>query len=617
MNAGIMEVSARNQGTDSVPTRRCEVIDDFSRLEQFSSDWERLWRADPEAEIFQSLAWARAWWQAYGPKLVLCSLVVFDVEEVIGILPLVRDGDGIFFLGTGQADYGDILCEDDRIADVLSTAMQKLLELPDWKRCVLRNLKCESRIVKHCNGQLLDGLQIVPSGECNTILLDRNPEVLVSLLGKHHTRRRLNKLRKAGTLVFRHLETKGEAQAQLGQFFQHQIRRFALVGKAPVTPEFQRFLRALVDELDLKSELRFGVLELDARPLAWHFSFQVNGKLLYYQQTFDVDAWDYSPGEVLVHQLLLYVQQNVIREFDFTRGNEPFKDRFTTHKRNICSLCIDRPGIPGKLRQMYRASAVPWRRMGNSVQLLAKRHDETFRAFRSIRLWVGGMRARTRYYQRRGRLLDWGRKTAVRLVRRTPLYKEQLGLFLRSSDGNTKSMPHSDSDVRVTKGQSEDLIDLACQDPQIVVAFELSRYRQRIKKGDMLYLVRQGCQVILAAWVSTRWPEEVLPLKSGQPALAPDLMLVYDLWVLGEVVGVCAYRELLQELSNVARDRKLTLYVGCDHDFHALYSELIHQGFEQAYQLDRDRIVRRFRVSPLRAPERRTTTAAACSPKLG
>ena len=604
----VMGIPARNYAPGFVSTRRCEAVNGFSRLEQFSSDWERLWRTDPEAEIFQSFGWARAWWQGYGHKVTLCSLVVFDADEVIGILPLVKEDESIVFLGGSQADYCDILCENDRITEVLTVALQKLLELPDWKQCAFRNLKLESRILQHWSTlprELRNYLQIVPGAECHTLLLDRDRDVLVPLLGKRHTRRRLNKLVKAGTLIFRHLETKAEAQIQLGQFFKHQIRRRAFAGKhsAASTPEFQRFLRALVDELDLRSELRFGVLELDARPLAWHISFHVNGKLVLYQQTLDVDAWDYAPGEVLIHQLLLYVQQNAIREFDFTHGNEPFKDRFTTHARKTYSLYLDRPGPLGKLRQLYRATAVPLFRLANSLQHMAKRHDETVRVFRSIRLWASGIRARARFYRRRGILIDWGPRAVGGRIRRVPWRKEQFGLFLHSGNGSVDATDGSDSGLRVSEGRIGDLIDLACKNPQITVVFELWRYRRRLKKGCLLYLVRQGSEVILAAWVATCWPEEFLPLRSGHPPFAPDLMLIYDLWIVGDVVGGRAYRELLLQLLKVARNRKLNLGICCDLGSRTLSSELMDQGFRQAYRLERGRIGRRFRVTLLQTVE--------------
>ena len=266
--------------------------------------------------------------------------------------------------------------------------------------------------------------------------------MLASLLGKNHTKRRLNKLRRGGTLTFRHIETKAEAQSQLSEFFRHQMRRRALAGKRSSAPEFNIFLRNLVDELDLTKELRFGVLALNGRPLAWHFSFQVNGKLVFYQQTFDVDAWDDSPGEVLTHKLLLYAQENVTRELDFARGDEPFKDRFTTDTQETYSLYVEPTGIQGQLRRVLRASAVPCLRLGRQAQRLAKRHDETLHRFRSIRLWASGVLARIRYHRHNKTLTAWAGNAGLRLFRSMRLGRAQIDVSLlgnrRERRGNAR-----------------------------------------------------------------------------------------------------------------------------------------------------------------------------------
>jgi CelD/BcsL family acetyltransferase involved in cellulose biosynthesis len=550
--------------TDS--TLRCELITNFSRLQELSADWERLWRADPEAEIFQSFAWACAWWRCYGGKVGLRSLAVFERERVIGIVPLVQDGDRLFFLAGTQADYCDILCEDGRAAEVFAAALRTLLQLPGWKECALRNLKVGGRVFKQLARlpkKLRQHLQTTPGEDCHTIVIDGNRDALVSLLGKKHTKRRLNKLRKAGTVTFRHIETKAEAQAELSDFFRHQMRSRALAGKESSAPEFNKFLRNLVDELDLTKELRFGVLALNGRPLAWHFSFHVNGKWAFYQQTFDVDAGDYSPGEVLIHKLLLYAQENVTREFDFGPGDEPFKDRFMTDTQETYSLYVEPAGIQGQGRRALRAGAVPCLRLGRRVQRLAKRHDETLHRFRSIRLWASGVQARIRYHRHKKTLVAWAVKAVVRPVRSMRFGGAQIDLFLvgNSVKGEATSLALvSTSNLSAREGGVGDLVDLALQHPEILVPSELGRYRQRLKQGDRVYLVRQGEEVVLAGWTTTRKPDDVLGSKTSLRVSGnAPLMLLYECLAVSDVVEKVHYRQLLCAVSTEAKKKQLVL----------------------------------------------------------
>jgi len=580
MGVSLMDATIQAEAATPAATLRCELITEFSRLEQLSVDWQRLWCANPDAEIFQSFAWVRAWWRCYGDIGELCSPAVFEGEQVIGIVPLVKDGDQIVFLGGKYADYCDILCQSGRAAEVFEAALENLLQLPGWKECVLRNLKVDGQIFRELVASPKRSrhlLQVVPCEDCHTIVLGENHDVLVSLLGKGHTKRRLNKLRKAGVLTFRHIETRTEAQAQLSEFFRHQMRRFALVGKASPSPKFCTFLRNLVDELDPAKELRFGVLELNDRPLAWHFSFHVNGKLLFYQQTFDVDVWDYSPGEVLIHELLRYAQENVTREFDFTHGDEPFKDRFTTNTRESYSLYIERTGFRGELRRVLRASVIPWLRFRRRLQRLAKRQDETFHRFRAIRLWASGVLARIRYHRQRGTLLTWGGNSVMRRLRSLRFNRREIALFPPSSvnEGATGVAAAANSSFGVRKGGLGDLVDIALRHPEIVVLSELARYRQRLKRGDQVYLVQQGEEVVLAGWTTTCRPNDTPRFRAVQKAASDaPLMLLDECWTVSKALETVHYRQLLCAVSNDARKRHLVLGVCCPDEFPTLRSEL-------------------------------------------
>ena len=373
---------------------RCEMVTTFGRLEELSAEWDRLWQADPRAEIFQSFAWARAWWQSFGAGLKLCTPVVHERNEVVLILPLVQHADTIRFLGAPQADYCDVLCSDLRTPELLAVALRVLLQLaPAWKECVLQNLPPHGRITQHWPELPHEFRRLAQStfvSHSPTILFEgKKKEILDPLLQKKHLRRRLNKLGKAGKVRFRHIETRTEAQRHLTQFFQCQQRRYALLAKTSCfeEPQMRQFMRALLEQLDLCSNLRFGVLELDGSPLAWSWAFHTKGKFVFYQQTFDLDAAEYNPGEVLGYYLLLYAKEKVDREFDFVRGDEFFKSRFANHTRQLFNLYLERPGIQGRLRRLWRAAQDKFNRIEGRIERVARGHEAAVHLFRSIRVW--------------------------------------------------------------------------------------------------------------------------------------------------------------------------------------------------------------------------------------
>jgi CelD/BcsL family acetyltransferase involved in cellulose biosynthesis len=590
----LLQVNNTNQAS----ALRCEVVSDFSDLEKISPDWERLWQTDGRAEIFQTFAWARAWWHSYGRDFTLCAPVVFDGNKIIGILPLAKRGNIVQFLGTPEADYADLLCEEGREKEVLTAALGALFHsVTAWNECILQHLAKDGRVVRHCRDlprDLRRRVKLVPAGRYQTILLQENrEEIFSSLLGKNHTRRRHNKLKKAGEVTLRRIQTKSEAQEHLNYFFLHHIRRCALLGRESTCarPEFRRFLQAVVEELDPSGPLRFEVLELDGRPFAWHFSFLVNGKFLLYQHTFDLDSWDYAPGEVLLSHLLQFAQENVTREFDFGSGDEAYKNRFARHTRETFSLYIEPRDLKGRLRGLFRAGQGFLSPAVSNFQQRAKTHTSTFRILRSIRISTSGFMGRIRQAKKDGSLLKYGLRGMMQLVRGTVWGKEELDVFpwegFVGPDGGPVAGCPGNDEVEITMGRFGDLVDLATERADAVVANELPEFRQRLKKGDRFYVGRKSGQAALLAWTSTN-AKDALNNELSR-AINPErpALVMYDLWTApGLSDGGLCWR-FLSVLRLEAAGKKLDLLIRCRPDHVTFRTELEHQRFLPEYRIVR------------------------------
>ena len=203
------------------PTVRCELVTDFKRLDQLSLDWQRLTSSDQHAEIFQSWQWSRASCKAYGSISSLCSPVVYEGGQVIGILPLARRGAVIEFLGLPDADYNDIICEEHSTSKVLAAALESILKLsPMWESCVFDNLSARSRIVRYwrtLSPHLRHHLQLTFQHPSPSIIFNDNKDEIISRLVKmRDLKRHYNKLCKRGHLAFRYLESRDEAREHLG-----------------------------------------------------------------------------------------------------------------------------------------------------------------------------------------------------------------------------------------------------------------------------------------------------------------------------------------------------------------------------------------------------------------
>lgn len=370
---------------------RCELLTDFYRLESLAGEWRRLFE-DPRcrATVFQSWPWVKAYWKRYGTEVALCTPVVFAGESVVGFVPLVKVGSKLQLMGDPHADYNGVLCLANRANQIFDVAFASLLQAPfPWTECAFKNLPEGSPLLRNVHTSVLfaKSLQVVRQYSCPTVLEDGSG-VFERLARKESLRRHENRLRRRGTVNFRHIEDRREIRAHLNDFFSQHIRRHAASG---VRSQFQdhhprAMIEALVDELDPSSELRFGVLELNGIPIAYHLGFQHGGKLLWYLPTFDPNYWHDSPGEVLLRFLFRYAQAAELAEFDFTIGDEAYKRRFANHIGKTWSVYFYRSPLQPNT-QLVRAGrfVAHWTR-GNPRALAAVRLCRE--VFRNLIKWV-------------------------------------------------------------------------------------------------------------------------------------------------------------------------------------------------------------------------------------
>jgi CelD/BcsL family acetyltransferase involved in cellulose biosynthesis len=323
---------------------KCEIVTNFDRLQSFASDWDRL--AASGGTVFQSWSWSAAC--ATNSECELHTPVVTCDGRVIGILPLVRDGRMLKSLGSPYSDSNDLMFEPDRAIDVLTACCDALLHSDvKWKTCVLENVPESSPFLTSrdlVDRQFASHLSIVRRF-VSSLVRDDGTGVFDHLSRKRSFRQHENQLSRCGKkLVFRHLEDRSEIHRRLDDFFDMHATRSALAGRRSQFTEnhSKRIIRAMVDRFDSCSDLRFSILELDGRPVAYNLGFQSQDRFVCYVPTFDVDFWDYAPGEVIFRNLFKYADQVHLKYFDLTIGDESYKSRFATDVSQTYTVHFDR-----------------------------------------------------------------------------------------------------------------------------------------------------------------------------------------------------------------------------------------------------------------------------------
>jgi CelD/BcsL family acetyltransferase involved in cellulose biosynthesis len=581
-------ISASSVHGDLPSADRCEIVRDFARLEALAPEWDRLWEADPCGEVFQAFAWNRAWWKACGSSVELCTPVVFSGSHALGILPLILRKGRLEFLGAPLADYGDVICAEGSTPEVLAWSLRALQKSGNWREGLLDGLPEESRIVRYDGklpADLRGSVQLIASERCYTILLgDQANETLDGLARKQHLRRRQNKLEKTGKVLFRHLETIPEALQHLELFFVCQRRRRAIHGKSSAADneDFRQLLRNLVQDFDLRNVLHFGVLELDNKPIAWHLSFEANDKLVFYQQTFEVDAWDLAPGEAMLRFLLLFAKGRVHREFDFTRGDEPFKARFGNHERVVYQMWLHPRGFRGKVAGITRRLRGVVYGTVNQVRSAAKADKGIFERWRSARTW---------WTEKKQRLAAAGigsaneeespRREASLLKK---IWDDETVVVLAGGALPTAQPPSND--LRVAAGGLGDLVDFAQENPHILQPTRVLDLRERFRKGDRAFVQTRESRPIRVAWVSARPLAEILQLPAIvsplEPAPHETAMILFELWE-SRASGAEDLGTLLDYLQREARASHLSLWICCPGGSERLRASAEARGFRRQF----------------------------------
>jgi len=562
---------------------RSEVLTEFAQLERLANEWERLWSRNPRREIFTKFAWARAWWQGYGPRRSLCAPAVFNGNRLIGILPVVAEGRTLRFLGTPRcADYNDLLCEPDASSEVLEHALWALYNLQrSWDRCVLENVSESSQIVtlfEQLYGRLRSRLYLASGSSCSSVVLEgRHNEVLGEILRKKSLRRHQNNLRKRGKLSFRHLEDTEEIKLHLPTFFQQHIARWAMVGSESLFShkEERTFYYALVDELDPRTELRFAVLELDGRPIAYHLGFELQGKFIFYKPTFDVNLWNQSAGEVLLRCLFEYVAARDIREFDFTIGNEVYKDRFANHVSSNYCIYLYPSGPRGSMLHLCM-------RAEERAKLKLKQNPRLFLVIKATVAGVKRIYCGFSLVLRHHGLWALSKKLIAQIFRTTVFARDEVLVFSCEKEAQIVASDH----LEVRPGTLAELATLSVKYSGFLDVPGLHEARERLNRGDRLYIAQDEDNFICLAWMGIR--NVVTALEVGSECrieLDEPISLIYDCWTPPAIRGDGIYPRLLQRLVSLALEEHRQVWIYCRNDDLAARSDIEKAGFQLRHMM--------------------------------
>jgi CelD/BcsL family acetyltransferase involved in cellulose biosynthesis len=332
------------------------------------SEWNALLDQSASRSVFLTWEWLYAWWESFSRGRTLCLIEVRDASNALrGIAPLCIERRGpvaservVSFLGTERvsSEYLDLIAAPGDVAMVASAVWKELLSTSrEWDRLEWTDLLPDATALLVQEYARSAGLAVSldPCQDCPYLALPGDEESFWLALGpemRASIRRKTRKLESVGFAV-RILEEGADIERALGSLFDLHALRWAERDRRGNFRDdrVRRFHRRFVGSLASQGRIRVGTIARGPEVVAALYVLHYKDVVSYYQSGFDPEvpdsalrANDYSPGLVLIGQLMRDAARRGAGEFDFLRGWEAYKRRWTETSRRTWTLTATQPG---------------------------------------------------------------------------------------------------------------------------------------------------------------------------------------------------------------------------------------------------------------------------------
>lgn len=367
-------------------------VTDAASFRALAEEWDALYERSGARSVFLRWGWLHSWWDAFGDGHELRVYTARDADGgLAGAAPLCLRVERspwptrvLTFLGTERvsSDFLDILVAPERepeAAAALWSAIAADTGDVDWIRwCdVLDSSVVARRLVpaaRAAGWPVEDRI----AEYCPFVSLPESLDALLARRGKSlrdQYRRSTRKLEAVGAGLAVDAEA-GALPAALESLYELHEARWRRKGREGNFRDgrVRRFHEGVVAAFAPRGILRLYRLRIGERTFAVLYALDDRGVLSYYQAGFDpeppdvsIRPHDYSPGTVLIGSAMDDAIRRGRTEFDFLRGHEPAKFRWTEDYRVTRTVTV----VPrGRWRGRAAMAAV---RLERSARRLARR----------------------------------------------------------------------------------------------------------------------------------------------------------------------------------------------------------------------------------------------------
>jgi CelD/BcsL family acetyltransferase involved in cellulose biosynthesis len=297
---------------------------------------ERLW-ADRSSGLqwhclFAVPAWLMAWWKIFGGKETPYLFSVSCGGELVGLAPLMRQGNTARFMGDSEVcDYFDLILTPGR-EDEFCHGFLDHLGKEGIDQVQLEPVRSDSAVMTRLVPLARErGCRVL--AETHGVSLERVlpatwEAFLLTLTGKerHEVRRKFRRFEEAGEIASAVVEG-GEKLASAMDTFLSLFALNRADKSAFMTAQMRGFFHALAETMAERRLLRLYLLDLDGGTVAGALCFELNDTVYLYNNAYDDHFRAYSVGLL---SKLVSIRDSIRRQrsmYDFLKGGEAYKYR--------------------------------------------------------------------------------------------------------------------------------------------------------------------------------------------------------------------------------------------------------------------------------------------------
>lgn len=350
---------------------RTTIIHDSAQLFDLREQWDELLGCSATGTVFQSPGWIEAWWRRFGDDKQLDAVAVRYGETLVGlalfmILPERRYGAvlrTLSFIGqTGSGicpDHLDILArpgfEKSTHLEVVNCLFESAQE---WDVIALSSIAESSTFYGCLLQETVKRNYRSKSGPAYVAPFLELPTRL-----HKNWKDKYKKLCRGYAVSLECLSDESEVERGLAitrSLVSDSARRNSRASSWDDT-SYAGFHTDVCRHLAPKNEFEIALLACNGEPAAVLYGYIFKNKYLMYSTGINAAYGNYSVGQILVGNYLEYLVERGVDEFDFLRGREEYKFRWTSSVRQNLYVTVYGKGFRGwyllaveRLKDVYR-----------------------------------------------------------------------------------------------------------------------------------------------------------------------------------------------------------------------------------------------------------------------